>query len=98
MTAAGIDCRLTGEAVALPADVQSALAWVVREATTNVLRHGDARRCAVGLRVTEGHVVLTVENDGAGASAGEGGYWFNDSGEDEKVSRGSGKIESRAAA
>jgi two-component system sensor histidine kinase DesK len=73
LTAAGIDCRVTGEAVALPADVQSALAWVVREATTNVLRHGDADRCSVGLRVTEGRVVLTVENDGAGASPGGGG-------------------------
>ncbi len=30
-----------------PPEVQSALGWVVREATTNVLRHGDAGRCAV---------------------------------------------------
>ena len=74
MTAAGIECRVTGEAAGLPAEVQSALAWVVREATTNVLRHGDAERCAVGVRVRDGHVVLTVENDGAaGASDGGGG-------------------------
>ncbi|KUL39543.1 sensor histidine kinase [Streptomyces regalis] len=74
LTAAGIECEVTGEAAGLPAEVQSALAWVVREATTNVLRHGDAGRCAVGVRVTEGRVVLTVENDGAaGASDGGGG-------------------------
>ena len=74
LTAAGIECRVTGEAAGLPAEVQSALAWVVREATTNVLRHGDAERCAVGVRVRDGHVVLTVENHGAaGASDGGGG-------------------------
>ncbi|MFB9467052.1 sensor histidine kinase [Streptomyces cinereospinus] len=74
LTAAGIACEVSGEDAArgLPGNVQSALGWVVREATTNVLRHGDAGRCAVGLRMLEGHVVLTVENDGATA-AGAGG-------------------------
>ncbi|MER5434028.1 histidine kinase [Streptomyces sp. NPDC002588] len=65
LKAAGIDCEVCGEAGTLPGEVQSALGWVVRETTTNVLRHGDAGRCSVGLRVTEGRVVLTVENDGA---------------------------------
>ncbi|MEV0243355.1 sensor histidine kinase [Streptomyces sp. NPDC050674] len=65
LSAAGIECTVSGATVTgLPAAVQSALGWVVREAATNVLRHGDARRCAVGLRVSEGHVMLTVENDG----------------------------------
>ncbi|MFE0732929.1 sensor histidine kinase, partial [Streptomyces antibioticus] len=75
LTAAGIACEVRGEAGGLPAGVQSALGWVVREATTNVLRHGDAAHCSVGLRVTEGRVVLTVENDGAerGADGGSGG-------------------------
>ncbi|WP_330458669.1 histidine kinase [Streptomyces sp. NBC_00820] len=83
LTAAGIDCEvgaetegLSGEGLSgegLPAEVRSALGWVVREATTNVLRHGDARRCAVGLLVREGRVVLTVENDGAGAPGDSGG-------------------------
>ncbi|MEU6545747.1 histidine kinase [Streptomyces sp. NPDC046859] len=73
LAAAGITCEVTGETDGLPADVQSALAWVVREATTNVLRHGDAERCAVGVRRTEGRVVLTVENDGAAAASDGGG-------------------------
>lgn len=73
LKAAGIDCEVTGETAGLPAEVQSALAWVVREATTNVLRHGDARRCSVGLLMSEGCVVLTVENDGAETAAGSGG-------------------------
>ncbi|MFF7970358.1 histidine kinase [Streptomyces sp. NPDC007905] len=73
LTAAGIDCGVRAEAAGLPAEVQSALGWVVREAVTNVLRHGDAGRCDVGLAVREGHVVLTVENDGVAGPSGSGG-------------------------
>ncbi|MFD6026813.1 sensor histidine kinase [Streptomyces griseoluteus] len=71
--AAGIECSVRAEDVVLPVPVQSALAWVVREAATNVLRHGDARHCAVELVTGKDHVVLTVENDGAGESAASGG-------------------------
>ncbi|MGW7509078.1 sensor histidine kinase [Streptomyces massasporeus] len=74
LTAAGIDCTVDGATVAvLPAAVQSALGWVVREAATNVLRHGDARRCAVRLQVLEGRVVLSVENDGVSETGTESG-------------------------
>ncbi|MET7450320.1 histidine kinase [Streptomyces sp. NPDC005574] len=73
LTAAGIRCEVSGESAGLPTEVQSALGWVVREATTNVLRHGDAERCAVALLVTPEHVMLTVENDGAREPAGVGG-------------------------
>ena len=72
LAAAGIECEVTGDAAGLPVEVQSALGWVVREATTNVLRHGDAGRCVVGVRVVEGRVVLTVENDGAKVADGGG--------------------------
>ncbi|MFE2494073.1 sensor histidine kinase [Streptomyces scopuliridis] len=66
LKAAGIDCRFKGGDVGgLSAEVQSALGWVVREATTNVLRHGDARRCTVRLSQT----------GGPGADGGpDGGY------------------------
>ncbi|MFE6200887.1 sensor histidine kinase [Streptomyces sp. NPDC057838] len=74
LTAAGIDCTVSGRTPAgLPAGVQSALGWVVREAATNVLRHGDARRCAVQLWEREGRVVLSVENDGVDGASGAGG-------------------------
>ncbi|MGA4957317.1 sensor histidine kinase [Streptomyces lavendulocolor] len=81
LAAAGIACTVTAADVELPARVQSALAWVVREGTTNVLRHGDARRCSVSVSVSvavgpeEGCAVLVVENDGAdgGADVAGGG-------------------------
>nr|WP_324605535.1 MULTISPECIES: histidine kinase [unclassified Streptomyces] len=69
LSAAGMDCRvdsLAGRGRELPAEVQSALGWVVREATTNILRHGDAQRCLIRLTTAEsGSVELVVENDGA---------------------------------
>ncbi|MFJ3668095.1 sensor histidine kinase [Streptomyces sp. NPDC090106] len=73
LKAAGIRCEVSGTASGLPADVQSALGWVVREATTNVLRHGNAGRCSVLVTRERERVVLTVENDGAAAAAGAAG-------------------------
>jgi two-component system sensor histidine kinase DesK len=69
LEAAGITCRATGSAAGLPAAVQSALGWVVREAATNVLRHGDAGRCDITLAVAPDRTTLTVENDGAPSTA-----------------------------
>ncbi|MFI2414080.1 sensor histidine kinase [Streptomyces sp. NPDC018947] len=70
--AAGIACEVRDGTSGLPAEVRSALGWVVREATTNVLRHGDAEKCSVVVRVSKGRVMLTVENDGAARPAGQG--------------------------
>ncbi|WP_405643254.1 sensor histidine kinase [Streptomyces uncialis] len=72
LTAAGIDCRVTGSAGRLPAGVQSVLGWVVRETTTNVLRHGDAAHCAVTLTEADGTATLIVESDGVTATDGTG--------------------------
>ncbi|MFD6889345.1 sensor histidine kinase [Streptomyces sp. NPDC059957] len=65
--AAGMDCLVEYEqGRELPAEAQSALGWVVREATTNVLRHGDARSCVIRLTAgPSGALTLVVENDGA---------------------------------
>ncbi|WP_217162914.1 sensor histidine kinase [Streptomyces sp. AC512_CC834] len=71
LSAAGIVSEVTGETAGLPAEVQSALGWVVREATTNVLRHGDAKKVTVMVRMSEGRVVLTVENDGVAEPTGK---------------------------
>ncbi|WP_243744974.1 sensor histidine kinase [Streptomyces hainanensis] len=71
LEAAGISCHIEDSASSgLPAQVQSALGWVVREGTTNVLRHADADRCAVRLRRSApGRVVLVMENNGARSPA-----------------------------
>lgn len=67
LAAAGITCRVIGEAVGLGARTQTALGWAVREATTNVLRHSEARECTIELdRAPDGTVSLIMTNDGAG--------------------------------
>ncbi|RYJ26139.1 sensor histidine kinase [Streptomyces sp. L-9-10] len=74
LKAAGIDCRIKGGDVGgLSAEVQSALGWVVREATTNVLRHGDARRCTVRLSQTGGSADDGSGVDGSGVNGSEAG-------------------------
>lgn len=56
----------------LTEESEAALAWSLREATTNVVRHSGARRCVVALtprQTLEGPVLeLTVEDDGSGAT------------------------------
>lgn len=70
LSAAGIECAVRGtDVAALDAEVQGVLGWVVREATTNVLRHGDAALCDISLNVERDRVILTVQNDGASAAA-----------------------------
>ncbi|WP_380277539.1 sensor histidine kinase [Kitasatospora purpeofusca] len=51
----------------LPAPVQSVLGWVIREATTNVLRHSEAGNCSIRLRREDDRAVLELENDGVPA-------------------------------
>ncbi|WLQ38180.1 histidine kinase [Streptomyces castrisilvae] len=70
LSAAGIECVVSdGTGERLPAPVQAALGWVVREAATNVLRHGDPRRCVIRLETTADTAVLHVENDGVTAQS-----------------------------
>jgi two-component system sensor histidine kinase DesK len=66
LRAAGVDCRTENGGSALPAAVQAALGWVVREGATNVLRHADATWCTVwvGTDPGGGNALLVMENDG----------------------------------
>lgn len=71
LSAAGIALRAPSSAEPLPAAVDAVLGWVVREATTNVLRHSGAR--SVSVDVVHGNdVVLTVTDDGRGGTAPRG--------------------------
>nr|WSX49953.1 sensor histidine kinase [Streptomyces sp. NBC_00974] len=74
LTAAGILVDLPADcAEELPEETESVLAWALREAVTNVVRHSGAKRCTVALNVGQtlaGPVAeLTVTDDGAGGQA-----------------------------
>ncbi len=75
LAAAGIAADLSRAAIHhpdLPADQEGALAWALREAVTNVVRHSGARRCAVTLDETDDELCLTVTDDGRGATGPHG--------------------------
>ena len=53
LRSAGMSCRVIGDAAGLPPDVQAALGWVVREGTTNIIRHSDATACTIELHIQD---------------------------------------------
>lgn len=74
LTAAGVTADIPAEPdlTGVPEESEAALAWALREAVTNVVRHSGAHRCTVELlrrQTLNGPVLeLTVEDDGTGAS------------------------------
>ena len=74
LAAAGIDCELADAPAALPADVDSVLAWTVREGTTNVIRHSRARHCEIRIHADRASAALEIDDDGrANGAIGHGG-------------------------
>ena len=79
LRSAGMSCRVIGDAAGLPADVQAALGWVVREGTTNIIRHSDATACTIELHILDSPgapraVTLRMDNDRVHTpDAGSGG-------------------------
>jgi two-component system sensor histidine kinase DesK len=64
LNSAGVNTMTDIAPVVLDNAVAEALAWIVREGSTNVLRHSDSTHCDISLRVDHGRAVLKVANDG----------------------------------
>ena len=64
--AAGIDFEIENEAGLLPRKIDGVLAWAVREGTTNVTRHSQARNCRILLAREDGMVHAKITDDGRG--------------------------------
>ncbi|RUL90676.1 sensor histidine kinase [Verrucosispora sp. FIM060022] len=69
LVAAGVRCEVATPVEALPAPVEEVLAWAVREAATNLLRHSSASRCRISMHRSDDQVRLDVANDGAASPA-----------------------------
>ncbi|WHM41239.1 sensor histidine kinase [Streptomyces sp. BPTC-684] len=98
LTAAGVAADLPVAAElppGLPPGAGEALAWVVREAVTNVVRHSGARRCVITLgecQTLDGRFLeLKVADDGRGGSAVTAGNGLT--GLAERLSEVAGKLE-----
>jgi len=70
LEAAGIqlddDPELTMRSGTFDPDAEAVLAWCLREAVTNVIRHSRARHCRLRLTERPGEVSLEVADDGRG--------------------------------
>lgn len=66
LDAAGIEADLPGAVDGVPAEHRELFAWVLREGTTNVLRHSGAARVVVTVAADR----LAVDDDGGGGPEG----------------------------
>lgn len=73
LSSAGCELRVIGSPEVVPAQFHEAAAWVVREGTTNIVKHSEARQAVLTLTDS----TLTLRNDGVtragpadGASSG----------------------------
>jgi len=64
------DPELTLRSGTFDADAEAALAWCLREAVTNVIRHSGARICRARLIRQAGELSLEVTDDGRGPADG----------------------------
>ncbi|MGY1770760.1 sensor histidine kinase [Blastococcus sp. SYSU D00813] len=93
LSAAGVGLTAPRTLPVLPGGVDAVLGWVVREATTNVLRHSGARSVTVTVEAGDDEAALTVTDDGRGP-AGPAGAGL--SGLDERLAALGGRLETGA--
>lgn len=91
LTAAGADCELSLGALPDDPDLQRSLAMVVREATTNILRHSTATRAWIHLHPVADGIELVIGNNGADAGSNPHGNGLT--GLRERVAAVGGRLE-----
>ncbi|HEV3171252.1 MAG TPA: histidine kinase [Actinocrinis sp.] len=65
------DPELTLRSGTFDAEAEAVLAWCLREAVTNVIRHSGARNCRIRLVQHPGELSLEISDDGHGPSGQE---------------------------
>ena len=66
LMAAGIEYHIDQDHAPLPPAVEAVIAWTVREGVTNVMRHSQAKRCAIRIIKKDRQVNVEVVDDGRG--------------------------------
>jgi two-component system sensor histidine kinase DesK len=64
LQAAGVEFDVEQSVGALDRDTEAVLGWVIREATTNVIRHSGAKRCQISLTRGDRQLEIEIQNDG----------------------------------
>jgi two-component system sensor histidine kinase DesK len=91
LLAAGVDVRVQPLADPLPAMTENVLAWALREAVTNVIRHAGATAARISLARRDGRAELEVTDDGRGAADFKAGNGLT--GIRERVAGRNGEVE-----
>ncbi|WP_246110624.1 histidine kinase [Saccharopolyspora dendranthemae] len=73
LEAAGVQTEVRGDAALVPPPLQPLFGALVREGTTNVLRHSRARHCTLEIAVEGPSTRVVLRNDAANPPGGEGG-------------------------
>jgi two-component system sensor histidine kinase DesK len=90
LRATGIDAQVLSPTDVVDADLHELFGWVVREGTTNVVRHAQASHCTIDL----GPRSIEIRDDGLGAIGGAEGNGI--SGLRERVDAAGGRVEAGA--
>ncbi len=81
LQSSGVDLTCRRDEATMPPEVETALAMIVREATTNIQRHSGASRASIEVTVistgagppgSTGAVTLTIMDDGLGGACAQG--------------------------
>jgi two-component system sensor histidine kinase DesK len=97
LEAAGIECTIEYKPRSLPPDKDMVLAWTVREAVTNVIRHSRARHCLIRILSDDAYIRAEIRNDGSlrtESSNADGGNGL--SGLAERLAKVGGTLEAQA--
>lgn len=96
LRSSGVRCTATQPAGELPSEIAAQLAPVLREASTNVLRHSKASWCTIEIIRHGNEVRMIVANDGA-TGAGPDSYSFGLRGLAERLADAGGALHTREA-
>jgi two-component system sensor histidine kinase DesK len=95
ITDAGMHAVVEGPGTALPPAVDDILAWVVREGTTNVVRHSGARTCRIAVCAAGDTASVEIVDDGVGPTSTTAGNGLTGLGE--RLAAAGGTLEWGAA-
>ncbi|MDR9372853.1 histidine kinase, partial [Conexibacter sp. JD483] len=73
LRAAGVEASIEGEPAPVPAELEPLFGSLVREGTTNLLRHSHAERCQIAIVREAGELVVRMDDDGVAAALGTAG-------------------------
>jgi two-component system sensor histidine kinase DesK len=92
LDAAGIETTIDRPAVELPPEVEAVLAWTVREAATNVIRHSGASHSTIRLVPALDQASVEIVDDGPGVNGSDGGG-TGLTGLQERLAKAGGRLE-----